>query len=170
MNVKWIGAVCVVISCGGWGFLMALQHINKVRILRNFLSILDYMECELQYRATVLPNLCRQAGDRAQGILRQVFRDLSDELEAQIAPNAKRCMASVLAKTHGLDPFLVSLLSEFSENLGIFDVAGQVKGFAHTRQLCQTQLEVLLENKESRLRSYQTLGLCIGAAIAILLV
>ena len=43
MRMKWIGALCVIIGCGGWGFSMAVQHLNRIRFLKNLLSVLDYM-------------------------------------------------------------------------------------------------------------------------------
>ena len=52
MNYKVIGAVCVVAACGGWGFAAAAQYIQLIRLLRQLISSLDYMECELQYRST----------------------------------------------------------------------------------------------------------------------
>ena len=170
MNVKWLGAICIVFGCGGWGVLLALQHIRKIRTLKVFLSLIDFMECELQYRATALPELCRRAGDQSQGILRHVFLALADELDAQISPNAKLCMVAVLARTRSVDEALQSLLMVFSSNLGVFDITGQLKGLEYTRRLCCDYLEELQKNKENRIRSYQTLGLCAGAAIAILLV
>ena len=170
MNVKWIGAICVVFGCGGWGVLLALQHVSRIRNLRSFLTLLDFMDCELQYRATALPELCRQAGERSQGVLQYVFTSMADELNSQISPNARLCMESVLARARSVDDTLRALLMVFSMNLGVFDIAGQLKGLEHTRRVCCDQLEELMNNKDSRLRSYQTLGLCAGAAIAILLV
>ena len=38
------------------------------------------------------------------------------------------------------------------------------------RNYCDRELESLGKNGEERLRSYQTLGLCAGAALAILFV
>lgn len=170
MKVKWIGAICVIFGCGGWGVQLALQHITRIRTLRSLVALLEFMDCELQYRATALPELCRQAGERSHGVLRSVFLAMAEELSSQISPNARLCMEAVLARSHSLDETLRSLLMEFSMNLGVFDIAGQLKGLEHTRRLCCDQLEELLNNKSNRLRSYQTLGLCAGAAIAILLV
>ena len=168
--MKWMGAICVIVGCGGCGFAMAVQHLNRIRILKNFLAVLDHMECELQYRATALPQLCRQAGEQSSGILRQIFVSLADELDAQIAPNAYLCMASVLERQHSIDASFRNVLMEFSRNLGAFDIQGQLKGLANTRSQCRESLAALMDNKDSRLRSYQTLGLCVGAAVAILLV
>lgn len=170
MNIKWIGACCIVAACGGCGFLMAFQYLTKIRLLRTLMDALDYMACELQYRCTPLPQLCRQAGQLSQGKIREVFILLADELEAQISPDAQRCMASVLDRLGDLDKTLYEILSALGTSLGRFDMPGQLRGLENGRNTCREKLEQLTQNKDSRLRSYQTLGLCAGAAIAILFV
>ena len=49
-------------------------------------------------------------------------------------------------------------------------MAGQLKGIAATRSACRREVDALLENRDLRLRSYKTLGLCAGAALAVLLI
>ena len=168
--MKYIGALFVIAGCGGCGFMMAMYHLKQIRLYKSFLLLLDYMSCELQYRATPLPQLCRQASSQTAGILSEIFKNLADELDAQISPNAYRCMSSVVAKIHFADDAFVQLLLAFSQNLGVFDVSGQLHGFEYAQKMCNEKLDALLRNKDSRLRSYRTLGLCAGAMLAILLV
>ena len=170
MSLKILGALCVVTACGTCGFMMAGQHIGKIRKMQNLISALEYMECELQYRSTPLPQLCRQAGLQCQGKIQQVFILLADELDAQVFPNVQRCMASVMDRIGHLERPIYDSFRQFGNNLGKFDLIGQVQGLNSTRQSCTERLEQLMQNKESRIRSYQTLGLCAGAAIAILFV
>ena len=76
----------------------------------------------------------------------------------------------VLDKLGATETAWGTILLELGKNLGNFDMAGQLQGLEYARTLCRENLEKLMHNKESRLRSYQTLGLCAGAAIAILFV
>lgn len=170
MSFKWIGAICIVAGCGGCGYLMAAQHMAKIRQLQNLIAALDYMRSDLQYRCTPLPQLCRQAGQLNQGKIKQIFILLADELEAQISPNVHRCMATVLDKLGAIDQVLHGILMELGLNLGRFDMNGQLRILEYTQDLCRENLTKLTQNKDSRLRSYQTLGLCAGAALAILFV
>ena len=170
MSFKLIGAICVIAGCGSCGFLMASQHLARIRWLQNLITALDYMECELQYRCTPLPQLCRQAGEQNPGKIGQILMLLADDLEAQISPNAGRCMAAVLDRLGNVDSLLQTVLLEFGSNLGRFDLSGQLRGLENTRNICREKVEQLTQNKDGRLRSYQTLGLCAGAAIAILFV
>ena len=170
MNIKIIGAVCVVAGCAACGFIMASQHMIKIRQMRNLIRALDFMVCELQYHCTPLPQLCRMAGTQNRGEVGQVLYLLADELESQICPNAGRCLSAVLDKQYGIDCLTKEMLFLVGENLGRFDLSGQVRGLENTKDQCSEKLAELLKNKESRIRSYQTLGLCAGAAVAILFV
>ena len=170
MNYKLYGAICVVVGCGGWGFSVAAQYLHRIRMLRQLVCVLDYMECELQYRSTALPLLCRQASSVCSGKISAVFYCLSEELESQISPNVVCCMTAALNKTHGLPRVIVCFLRNLGVTLGKFDLSGQLKGIDSIRQECRQKLDCLQTNHESRIRTYQTLGLCAGAAIAILFI
>ena len=170
MSVKWIGAFCIIAGCGGCGFLMAWRYLVKIRLLQNLINVLDYMECELQYRNTPLPRLCRQAGQMSQGKIQEVFLLMADELDAQVSPDAQRCMAAVLERCGDMEKTLYDILLTLSTSLGRFDMQGQLRALEYARKTCRSELLLLTENKSNRIRSYQTLGLCAGAAIAILFV
>ena len=57
MEYKWIGAILVIGGCGGFGFSVAGEAMRQERQLRQLLENLDFMESELRYRLTALPEL-----------------------------------------------------------------------------------------------------------------
>lgn len=170
MNIKIIGAIFVILGCGGFGWKLSAMHKREVRILREFISLLDFMECELQYRLTPLPDLFRQAAQESKSILSTVFLSVTRELEDQVLPNAECCVNAVLAKTKNLPDTLKNAFTSLGSSLGRFDIEGQLKGLETVRQECRRTLGALTQNESVRLRSYQTLGLCAGAALAILFI
>lgn len=170
MNYKWIGAVLVMLSCGGFGFSMAAAHKKSERMLRQLIAALNFMECELQYRLTPLPELCRQAGKEGKAAVREVFMYLAAELEQQISPDVSSCMSAALANVQEIPRNIRNLFRELGHSLGHFDLPGQIKGLESVRINCRRELEELEKNRDVRLRSYQTLGLCAGAALAILFI
>lgn len=170
MMIKLIGAVLIIAGCGGIGFRIAATHRLEERNLRQLIGILDYMECELQYRLTPLPELCRQASKEFTGSLGKVFAELCLEMEAQVSPDLDVCMSVVLAKATKLTALTREALSLLGRSVGRFDMEGQLKGLESVRQDCRRQLEALSFNRDARLRSYQTLSICAGAALAILFV
>ena len=170
MNFKIIGAILVVVACGGFGFRMAAAHRSDMAHLRDLIGVLDYMECELNYRLTPLPRLCRQAAAEHKKTLGNLFTLLADALESQISPDAEHCMYSALAQCSPFPKSTEECLRELGSSLGRFDLEGQLMGLKAVRTTCRRKLEELNSNKDVRLRSYQALGLCTGAALAILLI
>lgn len=168
MSIKWIGAALIILGCGAFGFSLASSHRKEERDLRQMMAALDYMQCELQYRLTPLPELCRQAAVSCKGGIRSLFLALTEELEDQISPDVWHCMNAAIARTSDLTAGAATVAGALGKTLGRFDLEGQLRGLETSRQECRRELEKLTDNREVRLRSYQTLGLCAGAALAIL--
>lgn len=170
MSVKIFGAILILVACAGFGIIIAYNHRREISAMRKLIGALDFLDCELQYRMCALPDLCRRTAAESDGLIRQVFLKLANELEAQVSPDVRRCMHSVLAKTKDVPSATVECLQLLGDLLGRFDLQGQVKGLQSVRQACRVKLNKLMGNTEVRVRSYQTLGLCAGAAIVILLI
>lgn len=170
MTVRIIGAVLVVIGCGVFGMLIASSHKIQSNTLRQFIMTLDLMECELQYRQMPLPELCRVASQSCRGILKTVFLSLAIELEKQISPNVERCMTVVLENTADIPKLTRQSLQQLGQSLGRFDLDGQLKGINSVRIESQRMLDAHASNQDLRIRCYQTLSICAGAAMAILLI
>ena len=79
MSTKWMGAVFVLVSCGGFGAGIAGGYRRRERLLRQLMTILENMEAELGYHLIALPELTKQAASDAGGILRDVFLNLTRE-------------------------------------------------------------------------------------------
>ena len=149
---------------------LAASHRREESALRQLVNALDFMECELQYRMTPLPELCRLAGRENSGSIRNVLLELARELDEQIAPDVFSCMKAALSAAQDIPDSSARALEHLGQTLGRFDLAGQLKGLEAVRSDCRRILAEMSQNKEQRLRSYQTLGFCAGAALAILLV
>lgn len=170
MSIKWLGAVLVIVGCGGVGFSMAAGCKREEWALRSLVSALDFMTCELQFRLTPLPQLVRQTGQECRGIVGEVLTELAVQLESQIIPDADSCMYAALSRFEHLPKAAEEALRLLGTSLGRFDLPGQLQGLEQVRAHCRRELERMNAGKEQRLRSYQTLGVCAGAALAILFV
>ena len=169
MSLKWIGAILVIAGCGGFGFSLAYNYRKEEKMLRQLLKILEFMECELEYRQSALPQLCLDAAKYGTGCIARVFSLLGEELEMQICPDAVCCMEVAVNKAQGLSQSARQILSLLGRSLGRFDLRGQLSELASVKCSCRELLENLTRNQETRIRNYQTLGLCAGVALAILL-
>lgn len=168
MSEKWLGAIFIIGSCGGFGFSLASDYRKNAGALRQLLRALNYMECELQYHLTPLPELCRQAAKEADGIVQDIFCRLGRELEQQTSPDVEICMKTVLQDTPTVPKAVRRHFKILGKTLGRFDLPGQLKGLEEAQASCKRELEAIRANQRDTLKSYQVLGLCAGAALAIL--
>lgn len=170
MTVKLTGAILIFLSCSSTGFLFAHAYRKEERYLSEFIKLLDYMICELQYRLTPLPQICIGASDMTYGVLEKVFRLLAQELQTQVSPNARCCLQIVLQEVLDIPTKLKAVLFDFSETLGCYDLDGQIQ------QLNRVKEEVIFLHGKMRqegnecIRRYQTLGICAGIGLAILFI
>lgn len=169
MGYKWIGAVLIVGGCSGCGFYLAAGKRREEQLLLQLQQVLQLVAAELQYRLTPLPELSRMAAGHSKGILRVVFMNLYRELSWQKLPDAGSCMSAAIRRSGELPASARRLLVQLGHTLGRFDLAGQLQGLEGVQKRCEESLQNLRKNREERLRSYQTLGVCAGAALAILL-
>lgn len=170
MTPKFLGAILILVACGGMGFAMASAHRQKERMLQQMITAVQYMTSELQFRQTALPQLMKLCAQQTTGLLARIFSAMEAELERQLAPDAACCMTAVLKTTQNLPGIVKDKLLLLGNSLGRFDLAGQLSGLETVAQLCRRELDGLLLNRDARLRSYATLGLCAGAALVILFV
>ena len=170
MDYKWFGALLIVTGCGGFGFSLAANHRRQENALRKLIGILDYMTCELQFHIIPLPELCFAAGREAGGALGTIFKDLGQALDNCCNADVSDCLEDVLKQHSQLPDLTRDNLILLGHSLGRFDLPGQLKGLEAVRRSCRLSLESLSENREMRMRNYQTLGLCAGAALAIILI
>ncbi len=170
MYLKMIGAVLIIASCSGVGFSIAAAHKSAEQAMTQLIEALDYMYCELQYRMTPLPELCETAGKQTPGAVGAVLKMLAGELEQQLSPDAASCMAAAVERVPRLPEAAKRNLMLMGKSLGRFDLTGQLSGLESVKQLCKRDLDGLLGNRDVRLRSYHTLGICAGIALVILFI
>jgi stage III sporulation protein AB len=170
MNYKWIGAIFIVLGCGGFGFLIAAASKREEKHLQELYEALCFMSSELQYRLTPLHELIGRAAEYTSGTLWQVFSALDRELVGQIAPNAEACMRTALEQNRNIPVLTGNMLRLLGRSLGKFDLQGQIAGLSLVKEACGENLQRLSKDRVERLRSYRTLGVCAGIALAILLI
>lgn len=170
MTYKWIGAILVVVSCGGFGFSLAASYRREEQFLTQMVAVLNFMICQLQYQLTPLPELARMSGKESKGFLRPLLLEYGREMERQIAPDSYSCMVAALANVEDIPYGGRQLCLDLGRSLGKFDLPGQLKGLETLKNRCNQSLKSLENNRDVRLRGYQTLGLCAGAAVVILFI
>jgi len=169
MSSKIWGSMLVILGCGGFGFSMAAACRREERQLMELMDILQYLYCDLRYHLTPLPDLCRKAAKQGRGSVYRLFEGVGDILQQGTMPLVSDCVYLAMTGSE-ISPTVRELLIVMGQTLGQFDLEGQLMGLKSLIQRCEKSLDSLRQGKADRLRSYQTLGLCAGAALVILFV
>ena len=169
MEVKYIGAVMILAGCSAGGFYLAGSHRMAEACLGELIRALDFMCFELNFRVLPLPDLISSAGKAIRGPVSKLLHTFSVELSRQVWEAPDACMTQVLSQWPELPSDTILSLQHLGKTLGNFDLEGQIQGLRRVREHCAYTLDTLRKGREQRLRSYQTLGVCAGAALAIIL-
>lgn len=169
MYIKLFGSILILAGCGGFGIMLAVNHRRETAALHQIICAVDGMLCELEFRMTPLPELCRVGGALASGAVRTFFICLAAKLDELVSPDVCFCTEIALRQVKCVPSGTASELRSLGQTLGRFDLQGQLNALRHCSQACRNRLEKLEHQQPQRLRSYQTLGFCAGAALAILL-
>ncbi len=167
--IRFVGAGLILSGCGSFGFAMATANRREERHLSQLQGILEAMSCELSYRQTNLIDLCRNAVKHQEGPVTEFFLELARGLEEQLAPDVPGTFAHALEE-RPLFPSIRRVLTQLGVSLGRFDLPGQLRGLEGAVRAAELELKTIREGAQQRRRSYQTLGLCAGAALAILFI
>lgn len=170
MNLRIIGAALVIAGCAAVGFSIAAGYRREEQALQSLILAIEYMICQLRYGRTALPELCAGAADGSTGQVKAVLTELSRRLSGQSSDDAQGCMAQALEAVPKLPEAVQRNLRILGTNLGRFDAEGQLRGLQSVEELAQRDLAGLRCGLDGRIRACRTLGLCAGAAIAILIV
>lgn len=165
--IRMAGACLIVAGCGGFGCSMAAANRREERDLAALIQALEYMSCELSCRMTVLPELCREVSALVRGTVSVFFGELAKVLERRSEPDVQVCVYEAMQGIEGSRE-LRRLLGQLGGTLGRFDLPGQLRGIEGSLGEAEQSLRRFREGAAERRRSYQTLGLCAGAALAIL--
>lgn len=165
--LRILGAGLVIAGCSGIGFSLVHSHKKEEQMIRWLINAIQEMEWELKYRVTPLPELCKVGGLAARGQVRDVLNVLAERLEKGNVSELSACM-NALASDKSIPQRVRRCFRELGKSLGRYDFEGQIQGLETVRNQCRRELEELREGGSERLRSYQTLAICAGVALAIL--
>ena len=96
--IRMVGAGCIALGSGAFGFAMAAASKREEEQLRLLVRVLEFMSCELSYRLTPLAQLCREAAELGRGAVPEFFLELAKKLEQQTEPDAPGCVRRILAE------------------------------------------------------------------------
>lgn len=168
--MKGLGAILILAGCGSFALSVAVSYRRELRRLGILRQALRQMRWELEYRLTPLPELCRNGGRDCSGVIRTFFWNLARELDAHSEPEVGGCVYRAMESSRGLSPGIRRILRQMGRSLGRYDLSGQIQGLRGVEEACALEIQRLEAERTDRLRTYETLSLCAGAALVIVLI
>lgn len=166
--LKLIGVIFVVVGSTGTGITMAWGVKRALETARQFRAALERMKNEIACNRTALPELMAllaSEGDRLSPLFTQMAEQLHLRREASVYAIVRKCLNAVPP----LPVEVARILLDLAPGLGQYDVQCQL----YALDLASTQTQALIDRFQSeqkgRVKSYCTLGLCAGLALAIML-
>lgn len=167
--LKWIGAVCVCVACGGIGFCMARELKERRELLAELRRCLLMLKGEISFGAATLPQCFCVVGARTNGFFRLFFTEIGDALQTQ--PQTTLCevwqqqVQCVFAHS-ALTAEDLEWLSQIGERLSAPDAKTQ----AETLDYLVGQAKQLEEAAQSAYTAKARLFRCVGTMSGLLIV
>lgn len=168
MNIRIFGAIMIIVGCSAYGFILVSAYRRELKALSQFLEFLDRMECELLYKGSSLPVLLECLSINRKGMIYDFLKTLTAELNAQIQPHVNACVSAALQKHQTIPPQTKQMLIKFGQTLGQYAQEGQILEIRALKQELRQQIAKLEAEKDTKTKTYQTLSICAGAAIAVI--
>lgn len=167
--VKIIGAASLIVGGFAVGFSVCQKYRRSKKMLQQLIQSLQWMILKLEYQMPTLSSMCRQTGQVNHGTIAHIFTLFADELDRQLTPEVSACMSAALSKADPIPEIVQLHFQRLGESLGQFDLQGQITLLEEEVRLCQKDLDFVRRHLDGEARHYQTLGLCAGTALAVLL-
>ena len=170
--LKLLGVLLVVVGSAAFGFGSASGIRRQIRLLQELIARLQDMKSQIAYRMTPLPELLEQMAVACHTELAAFFTAFAENMTGNMLMSVPVAASMALECTHNLplDAEGQETLRTFCQSLGLYDLDGQLAALNLAQTRLQQQLDTLEASKRARCRSYQTIGVCAGLAIAVILV
>ena len=156
-------------AAAGFGFARAVRR--RQRQLTALIGALDYCKNEILYRFTPLPELFSGLAKGEEPAVAAFFEACAAKMEASCSASPQAVIREAMQQTPGLEWSAQTreTLQDLAFSLGRFDVEGQGRAIDLAQTRLQRELEEIRAGSRSRCRSYETLGICAGLALAVIL-
>lgn len=166
--LKTIGILLVICGASGTGFSMAWNVRQTVALVQQLLAALELMKNEIAYRRTPLPELMRLLEVQSRGAAADLFGRLAQDFSQRQDRTVDAIVRRQVMATRGFPPAVRQILLQLGSGLGQYDKEGQLRSIDLAVVRLRSLLEQYRDEQQARIRSYCTLGICGGLAIAIM--
>lgn len=168
MNIRFIGALILCIGSSCLGFSAAGTVRRRVKTLQSLKLSLEMMRCEVSYTLTPIGKICDILCKSTEGDVRTLYHRLAAVFSAPYPAKDDWAGELVHSTLRGIPEETAEALTELLSSFGRFGVNEQLRLIDLTAEKVSAALAQTETEKKQRCRCYQTLGICTGLAIMIL--
>lgn len=166
--MRFAGVAFIVISAGSVGFQMAALLRKKCDLLNQILKALQLLRNEIAVCGTPLPQAFALLAASCNGALESLFGSTAREMDKNRWTTPHDAVSNALEPLR--EPLLGEIFLPLAKNLGKYDLDAQLQGIETAKLQAEQRLQEMEQERKIKSRTYQTLGVCTGLAVAILLI
>lgn len=174
-GVKWIGAVLVMFSAGGFGVWSAMQWKGRLRTLEKLRQMIYFLKGEITYSRAPLAEALERVGKREPGPLGGLFTSAAHGICMQEGESLQEIWhreVDALRKAPErlpLEPEDLEHLGHLGEHLGYLDVDMQERTLKLYLEQLDLTIDYLRQNQREKCRLYTSLGIMGGMFLVIVM-
>lgn len=173
MYIKMIGCLFLMGSAAGIGFLKAEELNERVKNLKELKRMMVLLQGELRFHRAALSEAFENVAGRVEEPFREFLRETAVRLEARESAGFDavwREMSKRLLRSEGFLKEDEQLLELLRSSLGYLDLTMQTETLNLAIIQTEEAIKLAKEQRESRAKLYQTMGITVGALLTLLII
>lgn len=165
--MKIIGIIFIMASAITSGIRIGTALKKRCTHLQHLVHALQMLKNELLYSAKPLPILFSSLSKMVQGSVKEIFSDLSSQMEENRWMSLSTAMERVVQKHP--DDQSDEILLKLAADMGSYNLEAQIGAIDIALLQTQQRLSAMENERSVKSKTYKTLSICAGLAVVILL-
>lgn len=168
-----IGMILLVSGTTGMAWSYCQEQRERLMYCKCIKQIYEYLQNEIVYARSSLPEICADLGRRLPEPLARAFRNIVMEINKNNGRSFESIWAEIMAaeiKSLPLNQAEKELLTGFPDRLWFRDGRGQAEGMEHYIEDISRHIKELADGLKSKNKVVMCLGLMGGLMAVILLI
>lgn len=170
--MKIAGCILIVTGTSGYGFWLAAQYGERLRLLGQFRQMIFLLKGQIIYANAPLEEAFDTVGRRTKGEMAELFLRVAKRIREQQGEPFAQIWSDEIENL-GQESSLVKkdrqLFAGMGEHLGFMDRDMQERNLLLFLEQLDLEIQGLREHKQERSRLYTSLGVMGGLFLSILL-
>ena len=172
MLLRIIGALAVMVGCGGLGLYFSAREGFRVQELQEFKKALLILSSEIEYMRTPLAAACANIAQRTDLTVKNLFKGFADLITSSEGESAYQMwmtsMEGIKGKSFMAEEDL-TVMEGFGKTLGYLDKEMQKNAIDYAVNYIDEKSTELLTQSSKNKRMYRSLGIIGGLLITVTL-